>query len=266
MGVGMADIEYLSSNGHLPEGQAALLDVGSQNLFNLQPDAVRAFVRRYGAPASMSSDELGREIQRISYFSTPRPGERTTYLSELFDLTPSIFYTSYDVCPALKTEIFDLNAEDLPSHYRNRFDVVMNCGTTEHVINQMNSYKVMHEATKVGGVLFHQLPSVGWLDHGYYTYHETFFTDLISANGYELVDTWYTPERIMMLPETADIRNALTPNVKRSADRATLQLHVQCFNLTTVLRKTSDKPFRVGLELATSHSALSETVQQKYAR
>ena len=113
MSVGMADIEYLCDRGHLPVGSAALLDVGSQNLFNVKRPAVRRFIDRYGT--HLTGDALVAEIELVSYYSTPRPGEKTTYLSELFDLTPSIFYTSYDVCPALKTEIFDLNYDQLPA-------------------------------------------------------------------------------------------------------------------------------------------------------
>lgn len=264
MGVGMADIEYLSDRGHLPVGSAAVLDIGSQNLFNITPVAARRFVERHGAGKRAAS--LDKEIERISYFSTPRPGERTAYLSELFDLTPGIFYTSYDVCPALKTEIFDLNTESLPAKYRNRFDVVMNCGTTEHVINQLNSFRVMHDAVKPGGVIFHQVPSIGWLDHGYFTYHKIFFDDLAAANGYELVDHWLTPERQMDVKAAGiDVRDPYTPQIPNSfSSMGGLQLTIQCFNLSVVLRKVTDRPFRVGLELATSHSGLSEDIQSKY--
>lgn len=262
MGVGMADIEYLSDRGHLPAGTASVLDIGSQNLFNITPDAVRRFVtlHRSGEPTAA----LEAEFERISYFSTPRAGERTTYLSELFDLTPSLFYTSYDVCPALKTEIFDLNSEDLPAAYRNRFDVVLNCGTTEHVINQINSFKVMHDAVKPGGVIFHQVPSIGWLGHGYFTYHKEFFDDLAAANGYEMVDHWLVPERRMEIAN-ADIRDPYKPQIPNSfATKNGLQLTIQCFNISVILRKVRDRPFRVNLELATSHAGLSDTMQSKY--
>jgi hypothetical protein len=249
----------------LPSSRAAILDIGSQNIFNVTPKAVIRFARKFGC--TLDDATLEREAQRLSYFSTPRPGERTTYLSELIDIAPNITYTSYDVCPALKTEIFDLNSERLPAHYRNHFDAVLNFGTTEHVINQMNSYEVMHDAVKVGGVIHHQVPSVGWLDHGYFTYHATFFDDLVNANKYELVDRWYTPERIMDLEApNVDIRDAHAPQVPNSfTHRKNLQLKVQCFNMNVVLRKVSDRPFRVGLELATSHAGLSDTMQAKYA-
>jgi SAM-dependent methyltransferase len=263
VGIGMADVVYLSERGHIPVGEGAVLDIGSQNVFNVTVDAVEAFARRHGC--AMSPSELRDEAERVSYFSTPRPGERTTYLSEIFDLVPQIFYTSYDVCPALRTEIFDLNTQDVPAPYRNRFDVVLNCGTTEHVINQMNSFRVMHDAVKPGGIVFHQVPSVGWLDHGYFTYHPTFFDDLVAANDYELVDRWFVPERHMTLDHAAiDVRSPYTPQVPRSVDPAQLLVQVQCFNITVIVRKVRDVPFRVGLELATSHAGVSEEIGEAY--
>jgi hypothetical protein len=263
MGIGMADVEYLSDRGHLPASKSTMLDIGSQNLFNVTPEAATRFARKYGC--TLSDTKLEREVQRLSYFSTPRPGERTAYLSELIDLAPNIVYTSYDVCPGMKTEIFDLNTERLPTHYRNHFNAVLNFGTTEHVINQMNSFEVMHDAVKAGGVIHHQVPSVGWLDHGYFTYHATFFDDLVKANGYELVDRWYTPERMMQLErDKIDIRDAYRPQETQSFVHQGLQLTVQCFNMNVVVRKKHDRAFRVGLELATSHSGLSDIIQSKY--
>src|SRR5205823_271847 len=96
---------------------------------------------------------------------------------EVTDLT-SIEYNSFDVCPALKTEILDLNFESTPSKYHGYYDIVLNSGTTEHILNQWNCFEVMHDATRVGGVIYCQLPATGYLDHGYFTYTPLFFRDL----------------------------------------------------------------------------------------
>jgi hypothetical protein len=59
-------------------------------------------------------------------------------LSEITDLT-NIEYDSIDVCPGLRnTEILDLNFDPLPKRMRDRYDVVFNFGTTEHIFNQWN--------------------------------------------------------------------------------------------------------------------------------
>ena len=113
MGLWLSNIEYLSRRGHLPAAGCRILDIGSQNLYFATPEAIRRFVECHGRIQDEAAFQT--EAERISYFSTPRPGERTAYVSELFDLTPAIFYTSFDVCPALKTEILDLNRDPAPT-------------------------------------------------------------------------------------------------------------------------------------------------------
>lgn len=260
MGLWLSNIEYLSHRALLPAG-ARVLDIGSQNLYFATPDRIRAFVERYGCISDEAA--FAREAERISYFSTPRPGERTAYVSELFDLTPSIFYTSFDVCPALKTEILDFNREDCPGRYRGSFDVVLNFGTTEHIIDQVNSYRIMHDALKVGGAAFHQVPTIGWMGHGYFTYHPTFFDDLVRANGYRLIDQWLTRWRETALGAALDIRDPATPELARSDVSSGFPL-IPNFNINVVLAKTTEAPFRIGLELATSHAPLSATVAGIY--
>ena len=262
MGLWMSNIEYLSERRLLPAEGCRILDIGSQNLYFATPETVRRFVLRHGRIAGEAA--FLAEAERISYFSTPRPGERTAYVSELFDLTPDIFYTSYDVCPALKTEIFDLNVESCPAHYRGTFDCVLNFGTTEHIFNQTNSYRVMHDALKVGGIAFHQVPGAGWIGHGYFTYQPPFFDDLVRSNEYELVDRWYTAGGQSGFDPSIEVRDPARPQVPVGAAGEKLPL-VANYNLNVVLRKRIDAPFRVGLELATSHAALSDEIAGRYA-
>jgi hypothetical protein len=179
-------------------------------------------------------------------------------------LTPSIFYTSFDVCPALKTEILDLNFEGCPAGYRGTFDVVLNFGTTEHIINQVNCYRVMHDALKVGGVGVHQVPSVGWLDHGYFSYQPPFFDDLVKANRYEMVERWFTRWSETSLNPSIDLRDPWRPQVRDSASDGAPRT-VPNYNLNIVVAKRVEAPFAITLELATSHAALSAGIDQRYS-
>jgi len=67
------------------------------------------------------------------------------------------------------------------------FSVIINGGTTEHVFNQYQAFKTIHDACKVGGIMYHGVPWRGWLDHGFYCYQPTFFYDLARANGYRFL-------------------------------------------------------------------------------
>lgn len=81
---------------------------------------------------------------------------------------------------------FDLNTDSVPADWK-RFDLVTNCGDTEHIIHQVNCFTVMHDLTAVGGVLYHALPICGYVCHGFFRYDLRFFDALATANGYEVL-------------------------------------------------------------------------------
>jgi hypothetical protein len=110
MGMNLNCMLYLQAHGHLSRERNRLLDIGPQNVYYITPEEIDSFVRTQGS--IVDPDILGKERDRLIYFSTPRPEERTTLFSEISDLT-NIEYNSFDVCAALKTEILDLNYDRL---------------------------------------------------------------------------------------------------------------------------------------------------------
>jgi hypothetical protein len=261
MGMGFACLDYLGEK-HLIERGSSILDIGSQNLYNAGSDKIISFVEALGRV--QDRDALQKDADRLAYFSTPRAGERTAFIAELLGLT-DVSYLGYDVCPSPGTEIFDLNTQRLPAGRKRSFDVVLNFGTTEHLINQLNAFEVMHDAMKVGGVCFHQLPSVGWIDHGYFNYNGLFIDDLVKAHDYEVVDKFFTNAGQSDFAErnSIDIRDQITPLIPNSASGP---IHIPNFNLNYLVRKTVDAPFYVGLEIATTHAPLSDEVTATYGK
>ncbi len=67
------------------------------------------------------------------------------------------------------------------------FDVIINHGTAEHIFNIAQVFRSIHDACKVGGLMVHESPFTGWLDHGFYCLQPTLFYDVAAANGYEVV-------------------------------------------------------------------------------
>lgn len=84
----------------------------------------------------------------------------------------------------------DLNVDSAPAHWQQSFDLVTNFGTSEHVANQANCFKFVHDAARDGAFIIHELPFQGWINHGFFNYQPVFFLDLASTNGYELVGVW----------------------------------------------------------------------------
>src|SRR4029077_2054610 len=53
----------------------------------------------------------------------------------------------------------DLNYDEVPTEFIGKYDVVTNFGTTEHVANQLQSFKIIHDLATPGGLMLHVLPA-----------------------------------------------------------------------------------------------------------
>lgn len=80
--------------------------------------------------------------------------------------------------------------------YIDCFDIVTNCGVTEHVepiYNQHTVFRIIHDSLKVGGIAFHILPDSDemankrWDQHCRIWYNEKFFRSLAGLNHYEIL-------------------------------------------------------------------------------
>lgn len=263
MGMGLHTMLYLQEFGLLSSERNKILDIGPQNVYFATERQIRQFVQTQGQ--AVSDEIFENEIKRLVYFSTPRPEERTTLFSEISDLT-TIEYNSFDVCPGLKTDLLDMNYEFLPEKFREYYDVVLNFGTTEHIVNQWNCFEIMHDAAKVGGTIYHQLPATGYLDHGYFTYTPVFFRDLAAANDYEILDTFFTPAgRNDPVNLGIDVRSDASISVPHSGGLTIFDRRVPCFNVHVLLRKQRGGRFRCALEIATAHAAVNQTMAWRYA-
>ena len=255
--MGFALLEYLKVRGHLSRS-TRVLDVGSQNLINCTQAGMLEFAGQF----KDIPPDVAQEIDRQFYFSTPRAGERTLFAGEYLRLI-GIDYQGIDVCPAPHTEIVDLNWQLVPEEWRGQYDLVLNLGTTEHLIDQTNAHAYMHDALKVGGIVLHQPPCIGWPNHGYFTYHPQFYRDLAAANDYEILDIWYSQSSAgPTFDPVIEHRSARDPLGDAISPAEGLQ--TPYYNLNVVMRKTTDLPFRFKLELATSHAAVDAITGSAY--
>lgn len=95
------------------------------------------------------------------------------------------------------------------------FDLVTNFGTTEHVFDQAQCWRTIHELTKAGGYIAFEQPSQGYEDHGLYNLHPGLIKDIAYANGYtfEHFETPDTPrgKLIRAVMRKPDDREFATP-------------------------------------------------------
>ena len=111
----------------------------------------------------------------------------------------------------------------------NLFDITINTGTAEHVFNQAQLFRTIHDWTKPGGLMVHAAPvGAGWFDHGLYTYSPELFNLLAEANSYQFLAAFYFDI------DTAEIGTDLSFQARTMAYMA--------------LRKTKDEPFRYPMQ------------------
>jgi SAM-dependent methyltransferase len=101
----------------------------------------------------------------------------------------------------------DLNRGRVPFRHRAAFDLSVNCGTTEHIANQGNAFAAIHDLVRPGGLMYHQLPCTGHVEHGFFSYHPKFFFRLAASNDYEIVNLNVLPDDDGEIPPEIRERN-----------------------------------------------------------
>jgi hypothetical protein len=194
-------------------------------------------------PASMAGRQPGEE-----------PHARSFYQALGYE------YACVDIDGSPDAIALDLNYDEAPAQYRGQYDLVTNFGTTEHVINQLNAFKVIHDLTAVGGVMIHELPTQGLLDHGFFNYNPKFFRFLGENNGYETLFLDY---------RWTEIRPGLSEGLKYQIEKFTsIADRPMCGVSEAVLfvaqRKARDGPFVPPIDIPVGVEAPSSVIADRY--
>lgn len=112
----------------------------------------------------------------------------TTSLQE-FPHRFGVIMESWDILGCQNAKKVDLRQPVEPEYY-NRFDVVTDFGTTEHIEgNYYQARKNIHDVCKVGGLMIHETPLTGhWHGHGFNYLTFDFYAQLALAMDYTIVD------------------------------------------------------------------------------
>jgi len=98
--------------------------------------------------------------------------------------------TSIDIKGCNYSKVVDLR-EPMSKKFHNKFDIITNSGTTEHVVpleGQYQAFKNIHICSKKGAVMIHILPGIGkYYGHCQTYYDYKFFKKLADLNNYKMV-------------------------------------------------------------------------------
>lgn len=125
-------------------------------------------------------------------------------------------HTSIDLNGEDGSLVRDLREPDQFLEWHNKFDVVTNAGTTEHVEpheKQYEAFSVIHNCVKVNGLMVNINPDVDELDsRGLWwnhcnTYYSTRFYEMLAAEcGYEILDNQeILGNRCVVLKKLSDV-------------------------------------------------------------
>jgi hypothetical protein len=217
---GLLDLVVGWAADHQLRPGAAVLDVGTSELFCAgDPSSLNRFLAHFGAEP-YGDEELGRKADRGP-------------AAELFQRA-GLDYMAIDFAPFPHTMQLDLNADSLPPERHGRYALVANSGTSEHILNQYNVFKVIHDATAPGGLMYHGVPMAGEFSHGIINYNPKFFWSLAEANGYDIVRFWG-----WSADETVPLSQDLAAQI-----RFNRPLVAQDAYLHILLRRRDTAPFR----------------------
>ncbi len=148
--------------------------------------------------------------------------------------------------------VLDLNFDKAPPDYYGYFDLVANHGTTEHVFNQENSFRVIHDLTRVGGLMLHCVPFRGYADHCFFGYHPDLFEALARANGYEILGMWVT---------FGDASAHLVPWSNSLFDHLSIKQNTNVL-LSALLRRRFDAAFQIPFQIAYETTNIDENAKR----
>ena len=129
---------------------------------------------------------------------TIRGSLRKQIHSELFDHNSKDYFESIgikclsiDIKGCKKSLIVDIT-KPMHSYFYNKFDIITNSGTTEHIFplnGQYLAFNNIHLCTKLNGIMIHFVPvhGVERKPHGYFNYDENFFETLAELNNYRII-------------------------------------------------------------------------------
>jgi hypothetical protein len=230
----------------------ALLEFGEANWYgDLNPQALMDDINRF-VRDPIHRDALSKRLTNIIESGGELVG---------FHIA-KIFYEIFFAPSELQAVDFEgtqiAQRQDLnhPITLNRRFDVVINHGTAEHIFNIGQVFRTVHDYTLPGGLMIHESPFTGWIDHGFYSLQPTLYFDLADFNQYALFGMFVedlTAQTILQIKTREDVHTFV-----KAKDLPENSM------LFTVLKKSAfDQPFQLPMQ-GYYRKALSESAMEAW--
>jgi len=261
LGISLSTIELLIQlrrAGHLAPG-GAVVEIGAQQLgstFFGDPERLAELGRLFGVdrPFSVPTAPLAQQTTQIIDFSAPFARDFWHWLR--------LQYAAIDIDGSPESIPLDLNYDSVPPAAKGKYQLVTNFGTTEHVANQLNAFNIIHDLTAPNGIMVHEVPTQGMLNHGLVNYNFKFFWLLSRSNGYKVIHSDFMPghdyeklpKNVLEFLTEANLTGARRTYEYKSADAGMLM----------VVQKSYDIPFVPPLDVDTGASTEIDAIKKRY--
>lgn len=183
MGVPKALIKLLMREGNRERFFGDILTIGKQDIYARSKDIKRLahemnFQLKKDAKTSISKKE---EFRIKGYIS-----DNFLFHSLGFNNIDSVDYNDFEQC----TILHDLN-KNVPKKLHNKYDLILDGGTSGHIFNLPKVLENYNKMLKVGGRIIHFLPASNFVDHGFYMFSPTLLQDYYSANKWNIQDALF---------------------------------------------------------------------------
>jgi SAM-dependent methyltransferase len=211
----VAWLSRLAKKNIIKQGDS-IVELGPQDILCSRP-ALNFYGQRH-----CDDPTLTKKLDEIYDDGEPRP------------ILPSVFYSIFGTKKYRSVDLFDPRSDwmrdcNYPFKLPERFNIVTNFGTAEHVFNIGSVFRSIHDALLPDGVALHVLPAFGDIDHGFFNVHPTVYLDLATANNYTIddlcyVDRWDIRNKVLEADPSEDFDfDALPIKMEHLRDRPTLQ-------------------------------------------
>jgi len=183
MGISRATIKLLMREGNREKFSGKVLTIGVQNIFPTTNLDLRKLARKMNFQLKSSLDVLPlvKNTTRDNFIT-----DDLLFSSLGFKDIDTLDCSDFEQC----TIKHDLNI-DVPDDLYEKYDLIFDGGSTEHIYNVPKVLENYHKMLRNGGRIIHALPTNNYVDHGFYMFSPTLFWDYYSANNWEISDSLF---------------------------------------------------------------------------
>jgi len=216
--------------------------------------------------------ELGNQRLRIDkklkdrvYPMLGLPNSNPTSTKEFYESIGFSKYLAIDVNTEKDAIALDLNLDLRKEYnYTEQYDLVTNNGTGEHIFNQLTVFKNVHDLCKVGGIMIHNLPFTGYLDHGFYNFQPNLFVELARSNKYTMKHLWIGSSDGKRV-EKIDVLNGYYKN-NDFLKRFDMNNWNQNLLVTAIMQKQNSQEFKMPFQNMYDDAITEESIKSRYEK